>query len=293
MDAEHNDFCGLDDEEEDSVWLSHIIWADKFWLLAENHGDMRVMIEELTLEIRRRLGFEWKPSSLEVLWGSRVSSRERKPLFAKRDASDVPYRVTSGLLVLGEKLNENGDTDCAVEWRQILANKTFFRHKRLLLDRLGPVSSRFKAFEVTAGGSFCFGGGGWHLSQNVMQGAKAWEGQKLRGMLMTKRKPDEVRADHMKRLGAKIAGIVASGGITRTHVRLLGQSFRWANFVLRDRRPNGERSQLQLAHRYRSRLWFETVQSELGLRGRRDTESLVESELGLRGRRKQWREAQC
>ncbi len=46
--------------------LHHLVWADNINLLAGGRADMQLMINDVTMAFAR-FGFEWKPSSLQVL----------------------------------------------------------------------------------------------------------------------------------------------------------------------------------------------------------------------------------
>ena len=57
--------------------VTHIWWADNFWLFAENHKELTIMLQEAT-EALEKLGMRWKPASMEYLYNDHVPEKDRQ-----------------------------------------------------------------------------------------------------------------------------------------------------------------------------------------------------------------------
>ena len=60
-------------------WLlvTHVLFADMFWLLGKSWVESRVMAMELTVEVGRA-NFRWKRDSLMVMVGSWTPNRQQR-----------------------------------------------------------------------------------------------------------------------------------------------------------------------------------------------------------------------
>ena len=63
---------GLDEERTPA--LSHLIWFDNVFLMAESDQTAQAMLDDVTKALWENLGMSWKPRSLELL---RSTTRER------------------------------------------------------------------------------------------------------------------------------------------------------------------------------------------------------------------------
>ena len=66
---------------DDGSAITHLVWADNVWLVAESPATLQKMVEDLTQAVVS-IGLIWKASSLQVMAGG-SAAREACPLIAE------------------------------------------------------------------------------------------------------------------------------------------------------------------------------------------------------------------
>eukprot|EP00973_Karenia_brevis_P071447 9925890-Karenia_brevis.AAC.1 len=222
---------------DDKAYISHLVWADNFFLLAKSPHEAHQMVEDLSAAIYAK-GFRWKACSLGCL----SSLNMAHPLSVKAPAMDgetLHIKAVDHMLALGVQLDRRGSTDTSVNHRMAQADKCFYKHVKLLSDPRGRLADRSKGFMATSVTTLLYNAEGWHLTGNVLTRVRRWENDKLRKMFKMKRSPDEDRNFYLVRTSARIKSWFSKCGIKRAHHRLLQQLHSWAEVMVSFRLPCG------------------------------------------------------
>ena len=219
-------------------YITHCIWADNFFLLADSAEEAQLMMVELS-EVIYRHDFRWKPNSLECLSNADV----KEPLdfdFVSPAGEELHVRAVDELTALGVHLDRNGSTACSVTHRMAQADKSFYKHLRVLRDVRGGIEKRLRSFHNAVGQTLVYNSGGWHVTKHLLARLRAWENNKFRIMFGLKRAPEESREEHMKRISARLTAWHSKFKLLRTHERVLNAVHRWAGKICSFKLPNGE-----------------------------------------------------
>ena len=96
--------------------ISHLIWRDSIWLLADSRESIQQMVTEATDAIRAG-GFMWKEQSLQTMAGGDATMEDAAGIRCAVGDSIVEFAPVQRMLVLGELFDNRGSTATSIDFR--------------------------------------------------------------------------------------------------------------------------------------------------------------------------------
>ena len=132
--------------DESQVLVSHIFFADTGYFLADSLEDCLMIFEQVT-ECLYAIGFQWKPSLLQIML---VGGGSDKPVSIRLpDGSALPLQLVSQMEVLGSLICRDGGYREALDYRLNKGERVFRKYQKLMCSR-GSHSEKLFAWESTA-----------------------------------------------------------------------------------------------------------------------------------------------
>ena len=154
-------------------WITHVVWADKIWLIAASSEQLHTMTVELT-EAVYGAKLKWKTSSLEVLRGGLALDSSPGLSITTPDFDILMYEVVDQMEVLGSLLDGRGSTWGSVHHRLHKAEAGLWSSARAFMGP-GPVKSKLKAWAAGAATSALLDSTGWSINKGILQFLCRWE----------------------------------------------------------------------------------------------------------------------
>ena len=106
--------------------LLNMVWyADNVWFWAMSHDELSEMVRQATIKAHKH-GLDWKPESLEVMYGEHVDKKERKKLTVKSLTGEKrEFKVVEEIKALGSWFDEKGGTEVAFDKAKAMADRTY------------------------------------------------------------------------------------------------------------------------------------------------------------------------
>jgi hypothetical protein len=164
----HEGLCITLDIELDSgsQQLTHLFWADDFYLLGKGIVEVERMFIILTEEIVK-LGLTWKPSSLQAL----VTNPDcvADSLLFQASGTTWTIKIEPKIVALGVAIDNHGSTDVAFNHRlsQFIAH--FEARSKVLCARRVPLKARIRRFYETCVRTLLYSAGGWTYSVSLLE----------------------------------------------------------------------------------------------------------------------------
>ena len=187
----------MDYSDVDFKLVHHAVWCDNIILFARDQIMLQTMLNEISDRFQRFELF-WKPSSLEVIPGGSFANNFEYEFRVAQRGKHLAYAVVDQALLLGEMLNRVGSTGTSIQYRQCIADSTYFKH-RAVLQSPGNIIARIRAWEASPATSAIFGCESWHATAALLQSVQTWEYQKLRSMFRFRRKDTDTQEQYNKR----------------------------------------------------------------------------------------------
>ena len=246
----------IEGSESESYYVTHAFWCDNFIIFARDQVMLSIMIQEMTSRIHA-FDLQWKASSLEIMPAGSFAEAFEYEFEVVQDGGPLRYKLVSEMLLLGEMLNNHGDTSVSVAYRQSLANAAYYRHRDAFQSRCN-VALKLKAWTATPAAVALHGCESWHVTSSMMQSFQTWEFQMLRKVFKMHRKPLDSADSYNKRTAATLRRWFTETNIHSCTHRILRSVFKDAWNEKFSLLPCGDHP-LQMARETRSQLWWQTV----------------------------------
>ena len=203
--------------------VSHLIWCDNIWLLADSRETLEAMIAETTAAIYAG-GFSWKESSLQVMGGGDAVTDTLGNVVCRGREGIMTFTAVDRMLVLGEMIDNHGSTATSIDYRLGNAESNFWANSQAFRAP-GMVKDKLDAWRRGPRASASQGACTWHLTRDLLHKIWTWELRWLRRALRLRRKPDEDYVEYMRRTAARIKQNIANHHHKPFHVAVLESYF--------------------------------------------------------------------
>ena len=176
--------------DDHGTLINHIFFADNGFFLAESVDDCIAMFEGVT-RCLYAIGFEWKPSSLQIMiLGEDYRAQQQTVEFLLPDGSQMPLQTVGQMDVLGALIGKEIGYREALDHRLNKGERVFRKYQKILCGR-GAHREKLLAFEATASSSAVYSGGTLSLTCELARHAHSWELRLLRQALRLRPRADE------------------------------------------------------------------------------------------------------
>ena len=170
----------LEDDSENALRLTHVVWADTITIFATDALQFQIMTQELTNAIHG-LGFCWKVLSMEyILWGF-VSSPNLHPAPALLAPEAMTFKVIEHMIILGVLYDTKASTEASMEYRLQKGQACFWKPFKAL-SILGSVQGKVRGWSEALATSALCGCSPLHVTKGLLVGVRRWELALLRRM---------------------------------------------------------------------------------------------------------------
>ena len=228
----HEGLCIALDLELDSgaQQLTHLFWADDFYLLAKGTVEVERMFIILTEEIVK-LGLTWKPSSLQALVTNPDCVADR--LLFQASGTTWTIKIMPKIVALGVAIDNHGSTDVAFNHRlsQFIAH--FEARSKVLCARRVPLKARIRRFYETCVRTLLYSAGGWTYSVSLLERLRKAAYRCLRRMFGRQKLDGEIWMHYVHRVDHQINAVLKDLNIMPIVLQSLTLHFAWAGHVAR------------------------------------------------------------
>ena len=187
---------------QDGSWVNLIMFADNYWLVANDAHALRLM----TCEWLRLLGdVGWETPAEDLTWCTTADDGISIDIVVDTKLIRRPKRG-EGFKVPGTIITFDNNFDVEIENRLARANATFYANWELLGCTSSPLAKRMQIFRATVEATFLWCAGSWNLRVEQLKRIKGAQSRLVRKMLRIKRQVGEdmeeliIRSNHTLKL---------------------------------------------------------------------------------------------
>ena len=173
--------------DDGNTLVNHIFFADNGYFLADSFDDCLKIFEDVT-PCLYAIGFQWKPSSLQIMMVG--SASDKAVSIGLPDGSSLPLLQVSQMEVLGPLVCNDGGYRQALDHRLGKGERVFRKYQKLMCSR-GSNRETLFAWESTAMTSALHCSGTLPLTQDLARHAHSWEMRMLRQAFRMRPSEDE------------------------------------------------------------------------------------------------------
>ena len=168
---------------QDRSWVSLVLFADNYWLVATSPQ----MLQAMTVEWLRLLGeVGWKTPTSELTWCTTTEDNVKYDITINGEVVTRSEKK-KGFKVLGTLLTFDNNFDVEIENRLARAWRALHANWELLGCKSIPLTRRLQVFRSTVEASFFWCAGSWSLTMEQIRRIKGQQSRMLRKMLRIKR----------------------------------------------------------------------------------------------------------
>ena len=246
--------------DDGAVVVNHLFFADNGYFLADSLQDALEMFENVT-ECLYALGFQWKPSSLQIMFvAGGCNSGQEVVEIRLPNGESASLQVVEEMEVLGALVTQEAAFKEALDYRLSKGERVFRKYQGLLCGK-GSHRDKLLAWESTAMASALHCSGTLALTKEMARHAHSWELRLWRQAFRLKPRGGEVvDGDGWQTYYDRSQAIIERAkAMTRRPFlvhRMLLEYFKeaWSGRIRFDRDGRRRTEQLRL---HRSRLWWD------------------------------------
>lgn len=158
--------------------ITHLVWADNIWILADTFPMMEAMVCSLTRYINY-YGLVWKEKSLKTM-STRIGGTtdlQLATLDENLEPTEMMILAVNELKVLGTKIDEKGDTASAYLYRLEMAEIAFKANHHIICCKGAGLRARFAEYVKRVVPVLLHGSGGWAWSEALRLKIRGFEGR--------------------------------------------------------------------------------------------------------------------
>ena len=175
--------------------VSHLVWADNFYLVAHSKEDITHMLQMLS-DVTAAYGLTWKRTSLVYTHSVR---NQQGPLWFWQEGQQVPVQEEGFLECLGAIINSDGKMQEGVDHRLKKATAAFWANKELLTSPAVPIPVRLREYVTRVQSVAVFGCACWTWTKSTYDSLLVWQNSILKKMIRVPKGEDEGFVAYYKR----------------------------------------------------------------------------------------------